>query len=208
MRRAEKRGVGLVVRLVGLAVSFLAVAEVRYQFVVRVEDRDLAAKVGDVKVALVLVKTARVAHVVGQRALVVQFEVKDFESVVMPVGDVNLRPAFLEGVDPDAVAGVERSVRRVLADRRLLRLLTNGSDVFEILVEPAHALAAVTVHHVDVAIRSDGHVGGIGPVEFLRGAAFFGDVANFVKDFAFKVGFIDALAELRPFLFVLAFSVK
>ena len=192
MRGAEKRRVGFVVS------GAFAVAEVRHEFVVRVEDRDLAAKVGNIELALVLVKTTRVAHVIGQRALVVQFEVKDFEPVVMPVGDINFRPALLEGIDPDAVAGVERTVVGLFAGLRTAP--ADSSDMFEILVEPADALAAVTVHHIDVAVRGDSHVGRIGPVEFLRRAAFPDDITNFVKDFAFEVGLIDALAEFWAFL--------
>src|SRR6185503_14600007 len=101
---------------------------------------------------------------------------------------------------PNAMAGVERSVRRVLADRRLLRLLADGLDMFEIFVKATDALAAVTVHHIDVAIRRNRHVSWIRPIKFLRRASFLGDVADLVKDFAFEVGLIDALAELWPFL--------
>ena len=61
-------------------------------------------------------------------------------------------------------------------------------------VEPRHPLAAVAIDDVNVAVGRDGDVGGIGPVELLRGGAFLFDVADDEKDFAFEVGLIDTSA--------------
>ena len=83
----------------------------------------------------------------------------------------------------------------------LLAAAADGAKRLEILVEPRHALAAVAVHDVDVAIGGHRHVGGIGPVKRLGSAALFDAAANLVENFAFEIGFINAGAEFGP-LFV------
>ena len=74
-------------------------------------------------------------------------------------------------------------------------------DVFEVFVEMTDALAAVSIHDVDVAVGRNRHVGGVGPIELLRRAPLPGHVADLVKDLSFEVGFVNARADFWRAIF-------
>ena len=187
MRRGEKRGVGFAV---GFA---FAIAKVGHEFIRSVDDGYAAGQVGDVDFVLVLVEAAGVADLaIEERALVIELEGEDFDAAVLAVGDIHFRRlVFAQGVDPDAMTGVELAV--------FLAMAADGFDLGEVLVKPRDALAAVTVHHIDVAIGRDGDISRVFPDELLRSAAVERDVADGVKDFAVQIGLVNAGAESGVF---------
>ena len=75
-------------------------------------------------------------------------------------------------VDPDAVAGIELPMFFATA--------TNRAEVFKIPIKPAHPLAAIAVHNINVSTGRDRHIGGIGPIEFLRSTVLLGHVTDLV----------------------------
>src|SRR4029453_5310332 len=95
-----------------------------------------------------------------------------------------------QSADPNSVAGVERVVRRSFPAECL--------DVFKVFVEAAEPLATVTVDDINIAIRSNGDVSWVGPVEFLVCAVLGLDVPDRVKDLSFQIRLVDALADRLP----------
>src|SRR4030095_7256229 len=170
----------------------LAITEVSQRLIVGVEDGDAAGQVGNVEMILVLIKAAGHAPDIEETALILQFEIEDLHSAVVTVGNVNFRFAAFEVFDPDTVAGVELSV--------LLAAAADRPDVFEVTVKPADPLAAVTIDDIDVAVRSHRHIGLVGPIEFLGGAAGFGHVSDFVKNLPAQVRLINPRSIGRSFL--------
>ena len=161
------------------------------ELIVRIQDGHATGQIGNVDIAFVLVEAARVADLARERPLVLQLQREDLDAIVMAVSDVNLGLPAFDDFDPDAVAGVELAV--------FLAASADGFQMLEVLVEPAHALAAVAVHHVNISVRRDRDIGGIRPVELLRGGTFLRHVANLVKDPSLKIRLVNALAELRAF---------
>ena len=53
------------------------------------------------------------------------------------------------------------------ANGAFLGALAHCFDVFEVFIETADALAAVTIHDINIAIGRDGHVRRARPFEFL-----------------------------------------
>src|SRR5581483_2378613 len=89
VRGGKERRVFGVVRFVGLAIRFFAVSQMGHQLVVGIDDRDAAAQIGNVDVFLVLIEATGVANIALQSALVFQFQGENFQTIIVPVGDIH-----------------------------------------------------------------------------------------------------------------------
>src|SRR5688572_640644 len=183
MRRGEKGRIGFVVGFVRLAIGFFAIAQMRNDLVIRVQNGHAACEVGDKHLPIMLIKAAGIAHDARQGALVIKFEIKYLEAVIMAIRDVNFR-LVLERAYPHAVTGAELAV--------FLAAAADGFEGLPILIKARDALAAVAIDDVNVAVRRNRDIGGVRPIEWLGSGAFLHAAPNLIKNLAVQVSLINA----------------
>ncbi len=130
----------------------LAVAQVRHQLVVLIQDSHAAVQVGNKHHILLCIKAAGTAHIVGKKPLVVAIERHHLKTLVGSVSNIKLRLGFAR-IYPDAMRAFELAGTAAgRADNLLVRALAG---------ETVDNIAAVALADVHIAVRPDRQVRGL-----------------------------------------------